>query len=185
MKVMDLLNLLSVAATSVFPMLWELSHRSRSTAVLRCEEVCARIDIAKIKGLKKWQKVMRYMGRRIETVDFTHCKVKKKKSVKFKKGKKRYSKSLQNNEWAWGSYTDVSIFFPLTRIFSSLFCSSSFQIFKKIFCSPFHFPFPSYFWTPSPHFYLSSSLYTLFHDINININLIILLISINVSITLK
>lgn len=38
------------------------------------------------------------MGRRIETVDFTHCKVKKMKSVKFKKEKKRYSKSLQNNE---------------------------------------------------------------------------------------
>lgn len=53
MKVMDLLNLLSVAATSVFPMLWELSHRSRSTAVIRCEEVCARIDTAKIKRSKK------------------------------------------------------------------------------------------------------------------------------------
>lgn len=41
------------SSDTVFPMLWELSHRSRSTAVLRCEEVCARIDIAKIKGLKK------------------------------------------------------------------------------------------------------------------------------------
>jgi len=34
-------------------MLQELSHRSRSTAVLRCEEVCARIDTAKIKRSKK------------------------------------------------------------------------------------------------------------------------------------
>lgn len=80
---------LSVAETSVISMLWELSHRSRSTAVLRCEEVCARIDIAKIKRSTKMTKMMRYMGGRMETVDFTHCKVKKMKSVKFEKEKKR------------------------------------------------------------------------------------------------
>lgn len=80
---------LSVAETSVISMLQELSHRSRSTAVLRCEEVCARIDIAKIKRSKKMTKMMRYMGGRMVTVDFTHCKVKKMKSVKFEKEKKR------------------------------------------------------------------------------------------------
>lgn len=32
---------------------------------------------------------MRYMGGRMETVDFAHCKVKKMKSVKFEKEKKR------------------------------------------------------------------------------------------------
>lgn len=80
---------LSVAATSVISMLRELSHRSRSTAVLRCEGLCARIDTAKIKRSKKWQKMMRYMGGRMETADFTRCKVKKMKPVKFKKEKKR------------------------------------------------------------------------------------------------
>ena len=80
---------LSVAETSVIFILWELSHRSRSTAVLRCEEVCARIDIAKIKRSTKMTKMMRYMEGRMETVDFTHCKVKKMKSVKFEKEKKR------------------------------------------------------------------------------------------------
>lgn len=87
----------SVAATSVISVLQELSHRSRSTAVLRCEEVCARIDIAKIKRSEKMKKMIRYMGGRMETMDFTHCKVKKMKSVKFEK-EKRYYKSLQNNE---------------------------------------------------------------------------------------
>lgn len=110
MKVMDPLNLLSVAETSVISMLQELSHRSRSTAVLRCEEVCARIDIVKIKRSKKMTKMMRYMGGRMVTVDFTHCKVKKMKSVKFEKKKKRRDIiSLQNNEWAWESYTDLFI----------------------------------------------------------------------------
>jgi len=33
--------------------------------------------------------MMRYMGGRMVTVDFTHCKVKKMKSVKFEKEKKR------------------------------------------------------------------------------------------------
>lgn len=54
----------SVAATSVISMLWELSHRSRSTAVLRCEEVCARIDIAKIKRSKKMTKNDEVYGRK-------------------------------------------------------------------------------------------------------------------------
>lgn len=44
---------LSVAATSVISMPQELLRRTRSTAVLSCEEACARIDIAKIKRSKK------------------------------------------------------------------------------------------------------------------------------------
>lgn len=40
---------------------------------------------------------MRYMGERIETVDFRRCKVKKMKSVKCEK-EKIYYESLQNNE---------------------------------------------------------------------------------------
>lgn len=46
------------------------------------------------------KKIMRYMGERIETVDFRHCKVKKMEPVKFEKEKKkkRYYEILQNNE---------------------------------------------------------------------------------------
>lgn len=51
-----------VAVTSVISIPQELSHRSRLTAVLRCVEVCARIDIAKLKMLEKNEKKKRYMG---------------------------------------------------------------------------------------------------------------------------
>lgn len=55
---------LSVAATSVISMPQELLRRTRSTAVLRCEEACARIDIAKIKRSKKMTKNDEVYGRK-------------------------------------------------------------------------------------------------------------------------
>lgn len=44
---------LGIAVTSVISIPQKLPHRSRLTAVLRCVEVCARTDIAKIKMSKK------------------------------------------------------------------------------------------------------------------------------------
>lgn len=158
--------------TSVISIPWELSHRSRSTAVLRCVEVCARIDIAKTKMSKKMEKkMMRCMGERIETVDLRHCKVKKMKSVKFEKEKKirdiiKVYKIMSEPE----DLTHLSIYFPLTHIFWSPFCSSSFQIFQNVFALFSTSLSPLIYEPLHIIFHPSSFLYTSSYDSDNNIN---------------
>lgn len=131
--------------------------------------------------------MMRYMGGRMETVDFTHCKVKKTKSVKFEKEKKRRDiikvhKIMSEPE----DPTQISLFIshlpvsfglhsapPLSRSSKTYFALLPISLFPLI-SEPLHlistFPF----------------LYTLFLMIYISIpNIRILLISVNVSIILK
>lgn len=111
---------------------------------------------------------MRYMGGRMETVDFAHCKVKKMKSVKFEKEKKRRDiikvyKIMSEPE----DPTQISLFISHLHVYFGL-CSAP-PLSKS---SKTYFAFLPISLSPliSELLHLTSTfpLYILFHYINVN-----------------